>query len=152
MSGSEENDEEKPHHGSSVEAYTVGYGKPPLETRWKKGQSGNPGGRKKKALSFAEDLIDELSRHITISEGGRPTRITKSRALVKSMLSNSLRGKVGTTRLTLERMDRLGLTQPREKPADDGWLELTEEVLDELIAKAIRVKAIRARRTEQGGS
>lgn len=144
-------DEQEPAHGSSVEAYAVGYGKPPVDTRWKKGQSGNPGGRKKKAPSFAQDLVDELGLRITINEGGRPSRVTKSRALAKSLLANSLRGKVGTTRLTLERMDRLGLTKAPEKPSDSEWLELTDEVLDELIAKATRVRANRARRTGEGG-
>ena len=27
--------------------YDVGFGKPPVEHRWQKGQSGNPSGRKK---------------------------------------------------------------------------------------------------------
>lgn len=143
-------DEEEEPHGSSVEAYTVGYGKPPLESRWKKGQSGNPGGRKKKTPSFAEDLVAELAMLITINEGGRPTRVTKGKALVKSMLSNAMRGKVGTTKLTFEQMHRLGLIKPPETPANDEWLSLSDEFLDELIEKAKRVKARRARRAEHG--
>ena len=35
------------------DAYEVGYGRPPIETRWKKGQSGNSGPKKRKPASVA---------------------------------------------------------------------------------------------------
>jgi hypothetical protein len=42
--------------------YTVGYGKPPLDTRFQKGQSGNPGGRRRGTKSLAALLAESLSR------------------------------------------------------------------------------------------
>lgn len=42
--------------------YAVGYGKPPMETRFQKGQSGNPGGRPRGARSLAALLGEALSR------------------------------------------------------------------------------------------
>ncbi len=33
--------------GEQSRDYTVGYGKPPVENRFQKGQSGNPGGRRR---------------------------------------------------------------------------------------------------------
>lgn len=42
--------------------YAVGYGKPPAETRFLKGQSGNPGGRPRGAKSLAALLAEALSR------------------------------------------------------------------------------------------
>jgi hypothetical protein len=40
--------------------YEIGYRRPPRETRFKKGQSGNPKGRrKKKPASFAEAFGEE---------------------------------------------------------------------------------------------
>lgn len=42
--------------------YGVGYGKPPLETRFQKGQSGNPGGRPRGTKTLAALLAEALSR------------------------------------------------------------------------------------------
>jgi len=36
----------------------VGYGSPPDYTKWPKGKSGNPSGRKKGNRNFATDLAD----------------------------------------------------------------------------------------------
>jgi Family of unknown function (DUF5681) len=46
----------------------VGYGKPPLNSRYKPGQSGNPSGRPKGAASFRSDFAAELGE--LVSEGG----------------------------------------------------------------------------------
>lgn len=50
--------------------YQVGYKKPPLGTRFQKGQSGNPSGRRKRALRPDELMERELSRRVTLSVGG----------------------------------------------------------------------------------
>ena len=42
--------------------YAVGYGKPPVETQFRKGQSGNPGGRRRGTESLAMLLGEALSR------------------------------------------------------------------------------------------
>ena len=39
-------------NSSSEQRYEVGRGKPPVHTRWKPGQSGNPGGRPKHSRNF----------------------------------------------------------------------------------------------------
>jgi hypothetical protein len=42
-------------------AYEVGYGRPPTETRWKKGQSGNAGPKRSRAASVGTiEIIDRL--------------------------------------------------------------------------------------------
>ena len=42
--------------------YAVGYGKPPIETRFNKGQSGNPGGRPRTEKKLVTLLAEALSR------------------------------------------------------------------------------------------
>ena len=75
----------------------VGYRTPPKATRWKPGQSGNPRGRPKGSLNLATDLSAELGEQITVREGGQPRRITKQRALVKSLMAKALQGDVRAT-------------------------------------------------------
>ncbi|MBO6920497.1 MAG: hypothetical protein JJ858_18885 [Rhizobiaceae bacterium] len=47
--------------------YLVGYGRPPKETRFKQGQSGNPKGRKRKPKSVQAQMHSVLSKKITIT-------------------------------------------------------------------------------------
>lgn len=72
----------------------VGYGSPPLHSQWQKGESGNPRGRKKGSVNFTTDLLEELSEVIAVTEGGKPKRITKQRALIKALLTKGMKGDV----------------------------------------------------------
>ena len=72
--------------------YEVGYGKPPPDTQFKPGQSGNSKGRAKGSKNLKTDLREELAEHITLREGGREIRISKQRALVKSTVAQAIKG------------------------------------------------------------
>jgi hypothetical protein len=47
----------------------VGYGSPPNYTKWKKGQSGNPKGRKKGQLNLKTMIRQELDRRVASGDG-----------------------------------------------------------------------------------
>lgn len=73
--------------------FPVGYKKPPQQTRFKPGQSGNPGGRpKKKANTLAETLERELNTQFTIHEGGKSRKVTKLQAIVKQQTNKAING------------------------------------------------------------
>jgi hypothetical protein len=80
-----------------TEEYDVGYRRPPKATRFKAGQSGNPKGRPKGAANLATDLSAELNEQITVGEGGQSRRVTKQRALIKSLMGQALKGDVRAT-------------------------------------------------------
>jgi hypothetical protein len=77
--------------------YKVGYKCPPVATRFKPGQSGNPKGRKKHTHNFKADVRDELDELITVREGGREIRTTKQRALVKALVAAAIKGDMRAT-------------------------------------------------------
>ena len=56
---------------SSDGNYSVGYGRPPEETRFKPGQSGNPKGRSKGSKNFSTHFEEELSQQVTLVENGK---------------------------------------------------------------------------------
>jgi hypothetical protein len=59
----------------------VGYGRPPEDTRFKKGQSGNPRGRPKGSKSWKTLVHEVLDEKITINVRGKRRRILRKRAL-----------------------------------------------------------------------
>jgi hypothetical protein len=74
------------------EADAVGYKRPPREHRFHPGQSGNPSGRPKGARNFRSELREELSEVVTVRDGEREIRVSKQRALIKSLLSAAIDG------------------------------------------------------------
>jgi len=93
--------------------YKVGYGQPPRATRFQPGRSGNPKGRPKGSLNLATDLAAELGEPITVREDGRPRRISKQRALIKSLMAKALQGDASASAALLGLYGRL-ITEPPE--------------------------------------
>ena len=74
--------------------YEVGHGRPPKETRWKKGQSGNPKGRPKADRKGLLDISDILTRPVEVIEKGRVKRIPPYEAMMKKTAEKALKGDV----------------------------------------------------------
>ena len=72
--------------------YVVGKGRPPLSTRWKPGQSGNPKGRPKGAKNMMTYFRQELNRKIAIKEGGRVRKVTSREAIAMTEIKLTLKG------------------------------------------------------------
>jgi hypothetical protein len=72
--------------------YEIVYGKPPRETRFKQGQSGNVGGRPRGSKNLATVMLKELSERLTISENGRQRKITKREAIIKQIINKAVAG------------------------------------------------------------
>src|SRR5260370_9871766 len=82
--------------------YRVGPGRPPLHTRFKKGQSGNPGGRTAKSLPAL--LADALNETIVVTIDGRRRKITKREALITQMVDKSSTADLRPTNILIAMM------------------------------------------------
>ncbi len=96
---------------SEQEEEKVGYGRPPLATRFKLGQSGNPNGRPKGSLNLKTDLRSELSEKIQIREGERSLKVSKQRAMLKALVAKALKGDARAANVVLTLVDRLFATE-----------------------------------------
>ena len=86
--------------------YEVGRGKPPKQHRFKPGQSGNPGGRKKGSRNLRTVLEDTAHMEIEISEGGRTRRVSLIEGLALKLAQAGLGGNVRAIDLFLEHYSR----------------------------------------------
>jgi hypothetical protein len=72
--------------------YQVGKGRPPLHSRFRPGQSGNPKGRPKGTKRVGDLLTKILSRKVTVREGGSARKVTVQEAVFISMAAKAMKG------------------------------------------------------------
>lgn len=72
--------------------YEVGYGKPPVNSRFEKGQSGNPNGRPKGTKNVNTMLRDALYAPIQIQQNGKTTTVTALEAIILKLRNNAIGG------------------------------------------------------------
>ena len=101
------------------DGYKVGYGKPPEDTRFKRGRSGNPMGRPKGSRNFATDLKEVLEMKVEITNAGRKTSMSTQKAALMRLRERALKG----DHRALEKLLTLALAHT---PADDIEAEKPE--------------------------
>ena len=81
--------------------YDVGYGKPPIATRFKKGNRANPRGRPRGSTSIAAILQRALDAPAVAADGKR-RRLTKRELMVLSLVERSAGADLAATKLLFE--------------------------------------------------
>jgi hypothetical protein len=83
----------KGRRGSSVRGnHEVGYARPPLRSRFKKGQSGNAKGRPRGSGSIATITNKILGEKVSVREGDKVWLISKMEAIVRGLSLKALKG------------------------------------------------------------
>lgn len=82
----------------------VGYSKPPQDTKFRKGQSGNPRGRpRNRHRDIPYDVV--LGQMVTIREEGRERRVTAAEAFLLQLTQKGLAGDSAAARSSLEAIE-----------------------------------------------
>lgn len=89
-------------------SYAVGYRRPPKDSQFQKGKSGNPKGRPKGSKNFLTLLSKELDQKVTVNENGRKKTITRQHAIVKRLVAGALSGDPKATLTLLDVLKRTG--------------------------------------------
>ena len=114
----------------------VGPGKPPRRTQFKKGQSGNPGGRPKGSRNLDKLIMEAAERRIPVNIDGKLRRISMVQASVWNLAIQAARGDQRATAAFLDRIEeiqaRAEAARPTEDPLSDADLEVIRTVYDRL--------------------
>jgi len=88
--------------------YRVGYCRPPESTQFKKGQSGNPGGRPRNlprvatTLQLRKDILTAMEREVTIVRGGKTEKVPAIVAAFDRLLLKALNGHYRSLELVIQ--------------------------------------------------
>lgn len=116
--------------------YSVGYGKPPRHTQFKKGHSGNPKGRPRQCKNVLTDIHDELDELVQVTEGGTTVTMTKQRALIKATIAKASKGHTASIKLLLDLKAQAELQRELKdtKPVlDEGDLQIIENFKTQIL-------------------
>ena len=122
--------------------YKVGYRKPPKSGQFKRGKSGNPKGRPKGSLKLATDLAAELNEQITVREDGKARRVSKQRALIKSLMAKALQGDVRANAAVLALYARVITDLPDEEDSvvEENELQILRQFAPRLLQSTKSVR------------
>lgn len=116
----------------------VGYGRPPRNTRWRKGQSGNPSGRPKGSRNLHTEVIEALTAPVEVIVGGKTVTMSKFAAVLNAAIARAKSDNTAFKHVS-ELGVKLGAFTPPEQVsipmATEVELELLRELLGELDAK-----------------
>ncbi len=134
--------------------YKVGPGKPPLHTRFRKGQSGNPGGRSQKNLPAL--LVDALNEPVFVTIAGSRRKITKREAVIHQLVNKSADADLRATKMLIDMMkdvEQKAGAAPQPAPEAPRFTQADEEVIQQFVERIRRqvLAEIAAQDTAEAG-
>ena len=110
----------------------IGYGKPPVHSRFRKGQSGNPTGKRRRGeAERAEELIrQEAYRLLTIREGEKVTRMTALQAVIRSQITSAAKGSVPAQRALVKAVQDIEAEARARRTGGTANKKLNKDVND----------------------
>jgi hypothetical protein len=134
----------RPSQGKKSDAdraarYPVGYGKPPLASRFKPGTSGNAKGRPKGAKNLKTLIREAMTASISIQEGEKTRRVTRLEGVVLRQLQSALKGSDRAALAVIKMAHQLRFLEDSESDTAEPALSPEEErILNELIARSLK--------------
>jgi Family of unknown function (DUF5681) len=116
--------------------YEVGRGKPPRDTRFRKGQSGNPGGRPRGSGNVDTLLLREVRKKVAIVADGQRKKITKLEAALCQLVNGAASGKLRHIQLLTKLLPSM---EKAQKLVSRGLPKLTQMSRKEYSREVLRI-------------
>lgn len=120
---------------SSRGTYEVGFGKPPKETQFRPGQSGNPKGRPKGAKNEATILSNIMNRQIDSRQGDQVRKISVLEGILLRFTEDALKGNPRSATFLLNRYHFTEGGEGVTNALDQDDREVLESCMRDLEAK-----------------
>jgi hypothetical protein len=126
---------------SDVSGDKVGYGRPPLHSRFQKGQSGNPAGRRAGSKNVSSMIAAAMMETVAVNEHGHRRKISKMEAACKQLANKAAGGDAHATKLLVELLYH---AQVRDEAAASKTPDGPEirRAADEEILKALALRLV----------
>jgi hypothetical protein len=79
--------------------YEVGYGRPPVHTRFRKGQSGNPRGRRAEDKTMPAAVRRALWGKVVVTENGERKKVARIEVAARQLANKAAAGDLAAIRL-----------------------------------------------------
>lgn len=113
-----------------------GYGKAPIHSQFKPGQSGNPKGRPRSARSLKNVLKTELDQQVAITENGRTTKVSKFQVVIKRLVERAAKGEPRAISKLIDLViDMFGIDGESAKPTN---ISLDDQEVVDAFLKRVR--------------
>jgi hypothetical protein len=120
------------------DGYEVGYGKPPSESRFKAGVSGNPKGRPKGSRNMATLFIQIMQEPIMVTENGRSRKMTRIEAVFRQMVNKAHSGDQRAMREIVQLQRVFEAAEPSEETSPVS-LERDKAVFQNFLERMRRI-------------
>lgn len=122
--------------------YEVGYRKPPLHTRFRKGRSGNPRGRPHASKNLGTLLNDALNEPVVVVEDGRRRRISKREAMIAQLVNRSAKADLRAIKIILDTQQQIEARASGERANEAVDLDESDRsIIERFIRKHTKDRA-----------
>ena len=123
----------------------VGYGRPPLHSRFRKGRSGNPSGRPR-GKGLRRLLQEALDETVVLQIGGKRRRVSKAEVVISALVERSAQGDWHSARLLFDLMQKLEPKGRRDAEPDPSEAEGARDRLIGILDRLAEEEAEQERR------
>jgi hypothetical protein len=113
--------------------YAVGFGRPPEQTRFKPGQSGNPNGRPVGRSNAKTTVARVINETIPVREGQKTRHMTKLEAMLQAHTVKAMKGDARSMVIILGVAKQMGLLADEENATGAALPEEDAAILDDYL-------------------
>ena len=145
--------ESKPKKGKKAPSspeYSVGRGRPPQQSQFRPGQSGNPSGRPKGRKNFATIVAELANELVIVTEGGKPRRVPRFVALHLKLWAQAFNGNSKAWAAIQQSLRDVGLLRPEQEHITPPLEEADKQIVADFVSRfGTPMKTSRPKKTKK---